>query len=152
MSSVDSVLTDITLCIVACDCNGHSVACNSNTGLCLHCQHNTKGDFCDKCIDGYYGDATQGTADDCKPCQCPGNDSATTFSPTCELLSDGQVGCTACQQGHTGLHCQVCASGFFGDPVRGLGCSELTCINPSDPASCNTTTGECTNCLYNEIY
>ena len=45
-----------------CDCNGNierSIpdSCDAKTGDCLKCQHNTGGDQCEHCIDGYFGDA-----------------------------------------------------------------------------------------------
>ena len=39
--------------------------------LLQNCQHNTKGDKCDKCADGYYGDPTTGSPNACQKCACP---------------------------------------------------------------------------------
>lgn len=35
------------------------------------CQHNTGGFHCDKCLTGFYGNATIGKPSDCKACPCP---------------------------------------------------------------------------------
>ena len=43
---------------VECDCNGHGDErkgfCNSTTGVCF-CKDNTRGEHCEQCVDGYYG-------------------------------------------------------------------------------------------------
>ena len=36
-----------------------------------HCQHNTRGKFCEECDVGYYGDATLPYEDACQSCPCP---------------------------------------------------------------------------------
>ncbi|CAF0871328.1 unnamed protein product [Brachionus calyciflorus] len=38
-----------------CFCNGHAEECTCS-GVCLNCQHNTKGKYCQECLDGYEGD------------------------------------------------------------------------------------------------
>jgi len=65
-----------------------------HTGRC-HCQHNTAGDHCDRCVSGYYGSPIDATPDDCQPCPCP-------HGSSCLQLLDGQVACFDCPAGHIG--------------------------------------------------
>ncbi|XP_075696695.1 basement membrane-specific heparan sulfate proteoglycan core protein [Rhinoderma darwinii] len=106
-----------------CDCNGHSETCHPESGVCLNCLHNTGGEFCDKCAQGYYGDATAGTPEDCQPCACPLSDPENQFSKTCETDGAGGYRCTACPLGYTGQYCERCAPGYTGNPnIRGQKC------------------------------
>lgn len=43
-----------------CGCNGHAETCDLVTGICGQCHHNTEGATCEKCKDGYYGNALDG--------------------------------------------------------------------------------------------
>ena len=90
---------------IACQCNGHSMKCDNETGICMNCIHNTTGDHCEFCLDGFFGDATLGMPDDCEPCDCFG---VGVTNNSCR--SDGSC---FCKIGVTGMRCDVCASGFF---------------------------------------
>ncbi|XP_061587599.1 laminin subunit gamma-1 [Cololabis saira] len=132
-----------------CNCNGHSDACQPNTGAC-DCQHHTAGLSCERCQDGFYGDATQGTSSDCQPCPCPAG-------ATCAVVpSTREVVCTNCPAGTTGKRCELCDDGFFGDPLGQNGpvrtCRACKCsdnIDPNAVGNCNRETGECLKCIYN---
>ncbi|GBM05329.1 Basement membrane-specific heparan sulfate proteoglycan core protein [Araneus ventricosus] len=72
----------------------------------MRCRHNTVGESCERCADGFYGDATRGTPEDCKPCPCPLTTPPNQFSPTCFLDNDGQPTCNACPPGYIGRNCE----------------------------------------------
>ncbi|XP_021372607.1 basement membrane-specific heparan sulfate proteoglycan core protein-like isoform X2 [Mizuhopecten yessoensis] len=103
-----------------CNCNGHSNDCDPETGACRVCAHFTEGQQCQRCVQGYFGDATQGLADSCRPCPCPLTEVSNQFSPTCRLDTDGLPTCTACPEGYEGRNCERCANGYIGNP-RQLG-------------------------------
>lgn len=54
---------------VLCECNGNVDPwdpghCDTSSGVCLKCHSHTSGDDCERCEDGYYGDAI--TAKNCQ--------------------------------------------------------------------------------------
>ncbi|XP_077945716.1 basement membrane-specific heparan sulfate proteoglycan core protein isoform X7 [Gasterosteus aculeatus] len=141
-----------------CNCNGHASACDPISERCLSCQHNTEGPQCEKCRPGYFGDATRGRSDDCKPCPCPYYETSRRFSDTCFLDVDQQPTCDACRPGYTGRRCEKCAPGYQGDPLQPNGRCTLTpgqsCDNrgtissSSRPCSCknNVAGAVCDEC------
>lgn len=136
-----------------CQCNGHAETCDCNTGICQSCKHNTHGDHCDKCIVGYHGNATHGTPNDCMICACPMPIESNNFATGCEISDDGDKISCECRPGYTGERCQSCAWGFYGQPEReGDYCRPCQCsgnINPDEPGSCDSVSGECLRCLNN---
>ncbi|CAF3518338.1 unnamed protein product [Rotaria socialis] len=134
---------------VPCDCHNHSLSCDVETSRCA-CQHHTTGDNCERCLPGYYGQAHQGTPDDCQKCPCPAGVS-------CTQLPQGNVVCLNCPAGYTGDRCEFCDDGYFGDPeglVTGVRrpCEKCSCsgnIDINTIGNCNTTTGHCLRCNRN---
>ncbi|XP_074505941.1 laminin subunit gamma-2 [Sebastes fasciatus] len=82
-----------------CQCNGHidvgvAGSCDRNTGECLKCVNNTRGQNCEVCLPGFYhGLAT----DACKPCDC---DLQGSESRQCD-----DSGRCRCRPGFEGLKC-----------------------------------------------
>ncbi|XP_059200058.1 laminin subunit gamma-1 isoform X1 [Centropristis striata] len=132
-----------------CNCNGHSEACNPDSGAC-DCRDHTSGLSCERCKDGFYGDATRGSSDDCQPCPCPAGATCAVVPKTREVV------CTNCPTGTTGKRCELCDDGFFGDPLGASGpprpCRACKCsdnIDPNAVGNCNRSTGECLKCIDN---
>ncbi|KAK6175562.1 hypothetical protein SNE40_014001 [Patella caerulea] len=133
-----------------CNCNGHSNECDPETGVCRNCQHNTEGANCERCVAGYYGDASRRTINDCQKCPCPLTEYPNQFSPTCILDTDGQVTCTACPTGHTGRRCEICEPGYAGNPLQpGDSCRRSEPLCDCDPrgsvpnTQCDPITKQC---------
>ena len=138
-----------------CQCNGFSTTCDRNTGECFNCSQSTTGENCERCIEGTFGDPSNGI--ECEPCPCPLSSGAGQFTNRCVLTSGGGVMCRNCPEGHTGLQCETCLNSFFGDPTGGVtgmptGCSDCQCngnIDTNIPDSCDQVTGLCIRCINN---
>lgn len=107
------------------------------------------GPNCEVCEPGFYGDATVGSADDCRICECPLGTTSNSFATSCALNSFNDLVCT-CEEGYTGQRCERCADGFFGNPTQlGDYCTRCTCsgnIDHSVNGSCDSVTGQCLKC------
>lgn len=138
-----------------CDCKDHSLTCDVTTGRCESCRHSTAGPNCNVCAQGYYGDASQGTENDCQRCQCPGGSSGNQFSTSCVLDGRGRGICNNCTIGYTGNQCEKCADGYFGNPLKAGGsCAKCDCggnIDTFRDGKCDSVTGECFNCVNNAV-
>ncbi|KAK2819369.1 hypothetical protein Q5P01_024930 [Channa striata] len=131
---------------VPCNCHQHGT-CHPETGLC-ECSDFTAGVTCERCLDGYYGNALMGTPGDCQPCPCPDRSSCAQIAAT------GQVVCTNCPTGQTGMRCQMCEDGYYGDPLGQSGadrpCIKCDCNGNVDfnaVGICDHITGRCLKCL-----
>ncbi|XP_036376163.1 laminin subunit alpha-3-like [Megalops cyprinoides] len=120
-----------------CRCNGLSDECEDGTGRCLNCGYNTAGDHCERCKDGYYGNAAQGT---CHVCPCPFTSLSNSFAASCREHPEGFE--CVCKPGYAGLRCERCALGYYGNPMSFRGsCLPCNC----DTGICDSRTGECIN-------
>uniref|UniRef100_A0A7N8YNT2 Laminin, gamma 3 n=1 Tax=Mastacembelus armatus TaxID=205130 RepID=A0A7N8YNT2_9TELE len=131
---------------VPCNCHQHGT-CHPETGVC-ECSDFTTGTTCERCLDGYYGNALIGTPGDCQPCPCPDHTSCAQIAET------GQVVCTNCPTGQTGMRCQMCEDGYYGDPLGQSGavrpCVRCDCNGNVDfnaVGICDYLTGRCLKCL-----
>ncbi|XP_012516246.1 PREDICTED: laminin subunit alpha-2 [Propithecus coquereli] len=118
-----------------CQCNDNldfSVpgSCDSLSGSCLICKPGTTGQYCERCADGYFGDAVD--AKNCQPCRCNANGS---FSEICHTRT-GQCECRANVQGR---RCDECKPETFGlQSARG-------CV----PCNCNSFGSKSFDCEEN---
>ncbi|XP_047426599.1 laminin subunit gamma-3 [Mugil cephalus] len=131
---------------VPCICHQHG-SCHPETGVC-QCSDFTTGVTCESCLDGYYGNALIGTPGDCQPCPCPDRSSCAQIAET------GQVVCTNCPAGQTGMRCQMCDDGYYGDPLGQSGaarpCVRCDCsgnVDANAVGTCDRVTGRCLKCL-----
>uniref|UniRef100_A0A8C3JRC6 Laminin subunit alpha-2 n=1 Tax=Calidris pygmaea TaxID=425635 RepID=A0A8C3JRC6_9CHAR len=133
-----------------CTCFGHADLCDDITGECLDCKHNTGGPYCDRCLPGFYGEPTKGTAEDCQLCACPLNIPSNNFSPTCHFDRSRGLICDECPAGYVGPRCERCAEGYFGQPlIPGGSCQPCQCNDNLDfsvPGSCDSLSGACLIC------
>ncbi|XP_069076126.1 laminin subunit alpha-3 isoform X1 [Pleurodeles waltl] len=126
---------------VPCNCNGHSMRCQDGSGTCINCQHNTAGDHCELCKEGFTGDALQGT---CSLCPCPLAVPSNSFATGC--VGTGRNMQCFCKPGYTGVACERCAPGYFGNPLQyGGSCQPCRCNKNGQAVSCDPLTGECLN-------
>ncbi|XP_027694668.1 laminin subunit beta-4 isoform X1 [Vombatus ursinus] len=135
-----------------CPCNGFTELCDPETGSCFNCRGFTAGHNCERCIDGYYGNPLSGKP--CLPCQCPDVPSSNQyFAHSCYQNSWNLEIICNCQEGYTGIKCDECSTGFYGNPrISGDLCLPCACnnnIDRTDSESCNGVTGECLKCLHN---
>ncbi|NXI37250.1 LAMA1 protein, partial [Galbula dea] len=105
-----------------CECNGNvnpqeEGYCDTFTGQCLKCLRNTAGHHCEKCAEGYYGDAVSEKS--CRACACHVNGS---LSRTCHH----ETGFCDCRSNVIGERCDQCLSGYYG-LLPGLGCLPCNC-------------------------
>uniref|UniRef100_A0A8D0C5H6 Laminin subunit alpha 1 n=1 Tax=Scleropages formosus TaxID=113540 RepID=A0A8D0C5H6_SCLFO len=105
-----------------CECNGNVDPlepghCDPVTGECLKCTGHSTGPRCERCQEGYYGDAV--TAKNCRICGCHSNGS---LSGTC----DAETGQCDCKANAVGKKCDRCEAGYHG-LRNGLDCMPCNC-------------------------
>ncbi|RZC40648.1 laminin subunit gamma-1, partial [Asbolus verrucosus] len=135
----------VTAC-TQCDCNlnidPNGIGnCNTTTGECLKCIHNTGGPKCEVCLPGYYGNAVTLPKGDCQLCECysVGTESSEGGSLACDRIT----GSCHCKPHVVGRNCDHCEDGFY-NLGSGEGCQSCHC-NPigSHNQTCDVYTGQC---------
>ncbi|XP_068512887.1 laminin subunit gamma-3 isoform X2 [Anas acuta] len=127
-----------------CQCHGNvdpnAVGnCDTESGRCLRCLHNTTGEHCQECRPGFYGDAlAPSPAGKCAPCDCNPDGSA----PGPEGC-DPSTGQCRCLPHVTGRTCGLCQPGYYGlQPT--VGCKSCECHPAgSRDSGCHALTGQC---------
>ncbi|RWS26837.1 laminin subunit beta-1-like protein, partial [Leptotrombidium deliense] len=126
-----------------CDCNNNIDIsqpgnCDQRTGECLKCIYHTEGPNCERCVDGYYGNATR---QQCRQCICHslGTDKS---KGSCNRTS----GECHCLPGVNGTQCDVCKENFW-NLASGKGCEPCNCdLQGSYKQKCDELDGMC-HCL-----
>ncbi|XP_069813854.1 laminin subunit alpha-1 isoform X1 [Dendropsophus ebraccatus] len=123
---------------VPCDCNGNidpfeDGHCDSLTGECLRCIGNTAGQHCERCAEGFYGDAI--LSKNCSACECHPNSSV---SAVCHH----ETGLCECKPHVFGKQCDQCEPGFYG-LTSGLGCLPCNCSQSGSISEVCNDAGQC---------
>nr|XP_051697376.1 laminin subunit gamma-2 isoform X2 [Oryctolagus cuniculus] len=131
---------------VPCSCPGGG-ACDPDTGDCYAGDENPAIE-CADCPAGFYNDPQDPRG--CKPCPCPDGLGCSVMPETEEVV------CSSCPPGAAGARCELCADGYFGDPLGERGparpCQPCLCNNNVDPSAsgnCDRLTGRCLKCTHN---
>ncbi|XP_073483348.1 laminin subunit alpha-2 isoform X3 [Aquarana catesbeiana] len=107
--------------------------CDRETGACRICKPGVTGEYCDKCADGYFGDALG--ARSCQPCNCNINGSEST---TCDI----HTGKCECKYNVVGRQCDECLPNCWWDSEKQI-CQSCSCsVTGSMSQRCDIT-GRC---------
>uniref|UniRef100_A0A8C3HRA0 Laminin subunit gamma 2 n=1 Tax=Chrysemys picta bellii TaxID=8478 RepID=A0A8C3HRA0_CHRPI len=130
---------------VLCNCQGGG-NCDPDTGDCYSGDENMDPNA--SCPFGFYRDPWNPQS--CQLCPCRNGQGCSVAPGRKEVI------CNNCPLGVTGANCELCADGYFGDPLGDNGrvrpCQPCHCNNNVDPGAvgnCDRLTGECLKCLYN---
>ena len=103
-----------------------------------YCRPGHDGPLCDACLPGYFGSPPQWP---CRSCDCNGNIDL-DIPGSC----DKQTGvCLMCINNSTGLECELCADGYYGDATI-QSCQQCNCNNRGSTGESCDPEGQC-NCL-----
>ncbi|XP_029289830.1 laminin subunit beta-4 [Cottoperca gobio] len=129
-----------------CPCNNNidpddRDACDSVTGGCQHCLHNTTGLGCQDCKPGHYGNALE---QDCKECSCDRRGTEVTQCPLgSPCFCDSRTGQCPCRAGVQGVLCDECEDGYW-NLDGASGCQPCSCDTVNTFSNtCRKVTGQC---------
>lgn len=115
--------------------------CNTTTGECLKCIHNTGGSRCERCLPGFYGDALSLPKGDCQPCQCfpAGTEEGEDGISMCDQVT----GTCICKPHVFGKNCNKCEEGYYninsGEGCQSCSCNSIGSLNNT----CDIYSGQC---------
>lgn len=117
-----------------CDCSSNvdpraAGNCNSRTGQCNNCLHQTHGEHCEYCKDGFFGNALE---QDCQQCHCDVLGTNSTI-----LHCDRYSGQCPCLKNVEGMACNRCIDNHW-KIASGEGCEACACDSVgSEENQCN---------------
>uniref|UniRef100_A0A4W3H8M4 Laminin subunit alpha 4 n=1 Tax=Callorhinchus milii TaxID=7868 RepID=A0A4W3H8M4_CALMI len=138
---IGDVIEDHLVSCQPCPCpltlptNNFAISCmkKANRLRCI-CQENYAGPSCERCAPGYYGNPLL-IGSFCKKCNCNGNSDPNLIFDDCDEITGN---CHNCLRNTTGIHCERCAPGYFGDAVVAKNCTGCQC-----EGHCDSVTGQC---------
>lgn len=87
--------------------------------VCVNCKHNTTGDHCEECKDGFYRPVNVPLDSPwvCRPCRCwgPGK-TGKCYKDDTDIIEGIRPGDCICEEGYEGPNCERCALGYRGYP------------------------------------
>ncbi|XP_059355199.1 laminin subunit alpha-2 isoform X1 [Carassius carassius] len=121
-----------------CMCNGNldltaELSCDPLTGACLRCHEGYGGPDCERCADGFFGDAL--IAKNCQACQCHSNGS---LSELCHQ----ETGQCQCRQHVVGRQCDECMPNCWWDSEAEL-CRPCQCSSRGSVSQRCDSEGRC---------
>ncbi|MFT7813885.1 laminin subunit alpha-1-like [Arapaima gigas] len=121
-----------------CECNGNVDPlepghCHPVTGVCLKCTGHSTGPHCERCQEGYYGDAV--VAKNCQICGCHGNGSLSN-------ICDSDTGQCDCKAHAVGEKCDHCQAGYYG-LQNGQQCVSCNCSREGSVSQVCDEEGRC---------
>uniref|UniRef100_A0A8D0ABF3 Laminin, alpha 4 n=1 Tax=Sander lucioperca TaxID=283035 RepID=A0A8D0ABF3_SANLU len=126
-------------CPLSVPSNNFAVHCERGGAILrCKCQEGYAGHFCERCAPGYYGNP-MAIGNSCKRCDCNSNSDPNLIFSECHNVTGH---CQHCWGNTSGVNCERCAPGFYGDAISAKNCRECKC-NECGTSSCDDRTGVC---------